>query len=159
MLSMPTTSRRLSLILGVLALATVTFGAIPWDLANSPQRLADQIHKKREAAGLPSLKHSASLTQAAQAHAENMAAKNEFEHKLDGSGHADRAAAYGYGSRIIGETIAWQSVLSPDGALETWWTSDPHRKILLGDYQDVGIGVAHRPSGAYYWVVVVGKPN
>jgi uncharacterized protein YkwD len=80
-----------------------------------------------------------------------------MKHDLDDKNPADRAKASGYPTRIVGETIAWQSELDVETTVTQWMESKIHHDILLGDYDDLGVGLARRPGGAYFWTVVVGR--
>jgi uncharacterized protein YkwD len=86
-----------------------------------------------------------------------MAAQNKMSHELDDQNPADRAKAAGYPTRIVGETIAWQTDLDAAKTVTGWMESKIHHDILLGEYDDIGVGLARRPGGVYYWTVVVGK--
>jgi uncharacterized protein YkwD len=126
-------------------------------LAASRQQLFDRINEERADQELKPLDRRKELDAAAQAHAENMAAQNSLSHELDDKNPADRAKAAGYPTRIVGETIAWQSELDPEKTVAQWMDSKIHHDILLGDYDDAGVGLAHRPGGVYFWTVVVGR--
>jgi uncharacterized protein YkwD len=128
---------------------------VPWTAAK--QELVELINKERADNDLKSLDRRKELDAAAQSHSENMAAQNKMSHELDDKNPADRAKAHGYPTRIVGETIAWQTELDPAKTVAQWMDSKIHHDILLGDYDDLGVGLAHRPGGAYFWTVVVGR--
>lgn len=102
---------------------------------------------------------STQLEAAAQAHSQDMASKNYFDHTgLDGSGPAQRARAQGYPSSFIGENIAaGQQTLR--STLEGWLTSPGHcANLMSADYQDMGLACAQNPAARYvtYWTLVAG---
>jgi uncharacterized protein YkwD len=150
------------------ALAGIALLAIFWaDTGNgraedapstaSKQELLDRINKERADHDLTALTRRKELDAAAQGHAENMAAQNLLSHELDDKNPADRAKANGYPTRIVGETIAWQSQLDAAKTVAQWMDSKIHHDILLGEYDDLGVGLARRPGGVYFWTVVVGR--
>ena len=46
--------------------------------------------------------------------------------------------------------------MSSKDALNTWMNSTGHRKNILGDFRDIGIGV-YKSNGVYYWVQEFGN--
>jgi uncharacterized protein YkwD len=123
----------------------------------SKQELIDRINKERATDHLAPLSRHKELDLAAQRHAENMAAQNKMSHELDDQNPVDRAKAAGYPTRIVGETIAWQTDLDAAKTVTQWMESKIHHDILLGEYEDIGVGLARRPGGVYFWTVVVGR--
>ncbi len=115
---------------------------------------------ERKRAGLPALKLSSPLGQAAQKHAENMARKNYFSHtSLNGSSVGDRVKAQGYQYSYVGENIAAGKTTSAK-TIQQWMNSSGHRKnILKRDYTEIGFGYAYNEKSKYkhYWVQVFGK--
>jgi uncharacterized protein YkwD len=128
-------------------------------IASEKQQLVDRINQERVSRKLKELADHRALDAAAQSYAETMAAQNQFGHELEHTNPVDRAVAQGYPTRIIGETLSWQSELDPSAVVTQWLASEIHRSILLGDYDHIGVGLAHRPDGAYFWAVVVGRAH
>lgn len=117
-------------------------------------------NNERAQAGLPPLRYSPALGQAAQLHAEDMVDNNFFSHTgSDGSSVGSRARANGYAYSYVGENIAAGSP-NPAGALEQWMNSPGHRgNILKPEYTEIGFGYVSDPSSPYghYWVQVFGN--
>jgi uncharacterized protein YkwD len=127
--------------------------------ATEKQQLVDRINQERVSHKLKELADHRALDAAAQSYAQLMAAQNQFGHELEHTNPVDRAVAQGYPTRIIGETLSWQSELDPSAVVTQWLASEIHRGILLGEYDHIGVGLAHRPDGAYFWAVVVGRAH
>jgi uncharacterized protein YkwD len=125
------------------------------------------VNRERTSRGERALNADRDLEQAAQAHSQDMAAGDYFEH--DGRGGSTplsrmRAAGYIFSSRLgyaIGENIAWATLwLATPKAIVTGWMASPgHRaNILDATFRDTGVGVsphplaslAHGQSGGIY---------
>src|SRR5437667_7522385 len=76
-------------------------------LSAAEQGVIDATNAERKKAGLAPLKPNPKLTDAARAHALNMAKQDKLEHELDGKTPSDRVKAAGYAGRRAGENIAW----------------------------------------------------
>jgi uncharacterized protein YkwD len=108
------------------------------------------IDAERAARGLPAVRESAQLTQAAQGHADDMVTRRFFAHVTPGgSTLGDRVRATGYLRRRsdweLGEAIAWaqQPLDTAASLMRAWLASPPHRAIILDRrFREVGIGVA-----------------
>jgi uncharacterized protein YkwD len=125
------------------------------------------VDRERTSRGLSALAPDGPLAQAAQAHSEDMAAGDYFEH--DGR-HGDtplsrmRASGYIFSSHIgyaVGENIAWATLwmASPQAIVAGWMASPGHRaNILDATFRDSGVGIsphplaslAHGQAGAIY---------
>ena len=109
----------------------------------------------------PRLDVSRKLTDAAGAHARDMARRNYFEHQgSDGSQPRDRVKRAGYAFRLTGENIA----LGPESAEEVvagWLHSPGHcANIMDSRFRDIGVGVATGAKrGQIYWVQEFGSPR
>ncbi|MEO0541322.1 MAG: CAP domain-containing protein, partial [Cyanobacteria bacterium P01_A01_bin.105] len=123
MLSLKFPSRRLMrrLALGVscaalaagptaaLAIPAIDVGPTPILLAQHQynEELLNLTNAERAAAGVPPLRLSTQLGQAAQAHAADMARHRTLSHQgSNGSSMVDRIEATGYDYRAIGENVA-----------------------------------------------------
>lgn len=97
------------------------------------------------------------LSQAAQAKANDMAARDYWSHDTpDGKQPWDFVRQSGYPYYQVGENLAYGF----SGSRETviaWLNSPEHRQNVLGDYRDVGFGIASAPSfqGKENQVIVV----
>jgi uncharacterized protein YkwD len=125
------------------------------------------VDRERTSRGLSALAPDGPLTQAAQAHSEDMAAGDYFEHDgRDGDTPLSRMRASGYifSSHIgysVGENIAWATLwmASPQAIVAGWMASPGHRaNILDATFRDSGVGIsphplaslAHGQAGAIY---------
>jgi uncharacterized protein YkwD len=118
-----------------------------------------KLHNRARAkAELPPLTLDPKLTAAAKRHALDMAENDKMSHEgSDGSSPQKRIEAAGYKGRATAENVAF-GIRTAAGAVQGWLDSPPHKKNLLGDYQDVGIAVARSDDGTPYWCVDFGKP-
>jgi hypothetical protein len=107
------------------------------------------IDEERAVRDLPLVRESAQLARAAQGHADDMVARQFFQHVTPGgSTLGDRVHATGYidGRRDweLGEAIAWaqQPLDTPVSLMHAWLGSPEHRAIVLDPrFREVGIGV------------------
>ncbi len=91
----------------------------------------------RSKAGLARLRLDDRLTAAAQHGADVMKKTGVLTH----SGWTVRIAASGYKSRASAENIA-EGQKTPEDVMVSWLASVGHRRNILGNYRDVGFGVA-----------------
>jgi LysM repeat protein/uncharacterized protein YkwD len=114
----------------------------------------NKINEKRAAAGRPLLTWNAQLAAAAQAHADDCAARNRGSHVgSDGTRLVNRLQRIGYPYQWHGEN--WANARSVDRAMEMWWNeppgADPHvQNILAGRATEIGVGVALGAWGYYF---------
>lgn len=123
--------------------------------------LVERINADRAQHGLSPLVAEARLSQAAQAHAEDMAGHDFVSHTgSDGRGYWQRATSAGYQGQMIGEVITAGQATAEE-AFGAWLNSSPHHTILLTpELTQLGVGHAERQGSRYgnYWVVVVARP-
>lgn len=117
-------------------------------------RLLELYNQARIANGIPPLAYSLVLQAAAQAHAEDCAARGAGSHiGSDGSRASQRIARAGYPGRVTGEN--WAFARGADQAFEMWYTKEipsqgPHLKNILSPrYKEVGFGVAPARNGFF----------
>ncbi|MCD8090608.1 MAG: CAP domain-containing protein [Clostridiales bacterium] len=105
-------------------------------------------NEERAKYGLPELKISEKLTEAAQEHAEDMYLNNIFSHTYsNGDTIADRVEGY----NCLGENIAF-GCTSAEGAVSGWMNSEGHRaNILYEGFTEIGVGFKEG-----YWVQMFG---
>jgi uncharacterized protein YkwD len=116
---------------------------------------------ERRKAGLPAFREQAQLTAAAMKHAEDMAQNNYFDHRdQEGGMPWDRVRAEGYKYRACAENIAFGQK-SPQRVVAGWMTSPGHRKNILGNFAEIGVGFARsgKKGERRYWVQVFGTPK
>ncbi|MGW0800290.1 sigma-70 family RNA polymerase sigma factor [Streptomyces sp. NPDC002692] len=109
------------------------------------------VNKERAAAGCGPLTEDAQLEKAAQAHSDDMAARNFFEHtNPDGADPGQRITAAGYRWSTYGENIA-EGQQTPQAVMESWMNSPGHRANILNcSFKNIGVGV-HKGSGGPWW--------
>jgi uncharacterized protein YkwD len=112
--------------------------------------------------GLPALRTSSRLMEAAQLHAEQMARLGRLEHVLSGGQYPkpeDRLAAADYQWSSYAENIAMGQT-SAARVMDSWMHSSGHRaNILSPNNTEIGIGFARDSAGRPYYVQVFGKPR
>jgi uncharacterized protein YkwD len=126
--------------------------------------LVNEARSQRQQCGnksmpaVPPVAYNAEIAKAAQGHAEDMAAKNYFDHtSLDGRSFIDRIEATGYSGDPGGENIA-SGFPTPADTMRGWLNSPGHCTNLMDpDFDDMGLGVADRTDARYstpvsYWV-------
>ena len=118
-------------------------------------RLLALYNQARAANGLPPLTRSSTLEAAAQAHADDCAARGWCSHiGSDGSRASQRIARAGYAGRFSGENWAWAR--GADQAFDMWYTQEiptqgPHWKNILSPrYAEVGFGIAAWRGGYFF---------
>lgn len=120
----------------------------PSSLAVGPLSAAGIIaasNMERSKSSLKPLAESAQLDASAQAKANDMLARQYFEHESpDGRSVDDLAADQKYAYLKIGENLAL-GLFENDAALVSEWMASPgHRaNIMDGGYAEIGIGIAH----------------
>ncbi|KAI9220506.1 CAP domain-containing protein [Blastocladiella britannica] len=128
----------------------------------------DQVNAFRARNGRRALCLEPRLIQASQAHSADMAAHRFLEHNgSNGQSPFARMSALGYGYTAAAENIAYGSYGSYqtiEGPLNAWEHSSGHLANLLGDYTQMGIGMASGacPGGGgtcYYWTQDFGKSS
>lgn len=124
--------------------------------------LLEPINEARRRAGVPPLEPDRRLTEAAQARADDMAARQYYGHEtpegVDFGANVDRA---GYSYSAVAENIA-RGQESVDEVVDGWLASPGHRANLLNSaFTDVGFGFAAGRPGSEYtflWVQILGRP-
>ncbi|MFJ9870009.1 sigma-70 family RNA polymerase sigma factor [Streptomyces sp. NPDC101165] len=109
------------------------------------------VNKERSAAGCGPLTENAQLDKAAQAHSDDMAARNFFDHtNPDGADPGQRITAAGYRWSTYGENIA-KGQQTPQSVMDSWMNSPGHRANILNcSFKEIGVGV-HKGSGGPWW--------
>jgi uncharacterized protein YkwD len=102
------------------------------------------------------------LNEAAELQANFMASKNRLSHTShglpNGENLQDRIALVDYKNWSgIAENIAWNS--SSEEVVEAWMNSPGHRRNILGDYNEIGVGIAINEKGEPYHCQVFGKTS
>ena len=121
-------------------------------------RVLELTNAQRLQAGLVPLTLNSKLNNSAQAHSEDMALHDFFDHKgSNGSSMSDRALASGYQFYRLGENIA-AGYATPEDVVQGWLNSPGHRaNILNPNYREIGIGYYYLANDTgnvnqnYYW--------
>ena len=145
-------------LVGLLAVLPLTMAMHSTDQASSepdsPQHhVVALTNQGRAASGCAPLAIDPALTQAAQAHAADMAAGSYMSHtSRDGRTPSDRIRAAGAPStRHLAENIA-AGQRTPEEVVADWMSSTGHRKNILDcTLRWIGIGVSGTPAQPY-WV-------
>jgi len=155
--------RSLPCLAALLIPLTSTSGQEPKAKAAEPvdATVADLLaahNKVRAEEKRPPLGLSARLTEAARAHARDMAEHEHMAHEgSDGSLPKQRVERAGYVFKEIGENVAaGQETVAQ--VMRTWIESPPHRENLLGPFTEMGGAVAKAADGTSYWCVDFGRP-
>jgi uncharacterized protein YkwD len=123
------------------------------------------VNRQRAQHGLAPLALDARLTAAAQAHAEDMAARNLLSHESSDGARLDaRLERAGYRYRFAAENIS-AGLPDPLRTVERWMESKGHRaNILEKTATEAGIGHVDLPRAdartgfRNYWVLVLARP-
>jgi uncharacterized protein YkwD len=117
---------------------------------------------ERAKAGCGPLAVDATLTQVAQAHSQDMATNNYFDHNSqDGRSPFDRITAAGYRFSTAAENIA-AGQKTPQDVMTSWMNSPGHRANILNcALHEIGVGYATASSSTYgsYWTQDFGTPQ
>lgn len=114
-------------------------------------------NSQREKEGLPPLKESSRLNTSAVRKAEDMLAKQYFEH-ISPSGEEidDLAEKVGYEFIAIGENLALGDFQDDETLVQGWMDSSGHREnILNSQYQEIGVAVLRGEfEGRITWLAI-----
>lgn len=107
------------------------------------------VNAERAKVGCSPLTVNASLTKAAQAHSEDMAAHQNMSHTgSDGSAPGDRITGAGYVWSSYGENVAY-GYATPEQVMAGWMASPGHKANILNcSFKEIGVGLAQPGS---YW--------
>jgi uncharacterized protein YkwD len=131
----------------------------PEELEQVRNQIVEAHNTMRAEAKLKKVTLNRKLTAAAQAHAEDMAARLEMTHEgHDGSKSAERIKAHGYRYFRTGENIA-AGRFSVDRLMKGWMDSPVHKRNILGGFSEIGVGCAVGEDGKRYWCVTFGLPS
>lgn len=118
-----------------------------------------KTNEQRTKNGLKPLVLSPKLNRAANLHAHNMVMEDHLSHELDVRGQRNLSSRLEYVDaddyRSVAENIAWN--YSYETVVDGWMKSTGHRRNILGDFQEIGIGVAVNEDGEPYYCQVFGK--
>ncbi|MER6130341.1 CAP domain-containing protein [Streptomyces sp. NPDC001795] len=112
-------------------------------------RIVQLVNAERSKVGCSALTLNATLTKAAQAHSQDMAAHQNMSHTgSDGSSPGDRITRAGYTWSTYGENIAY-GYATPEQVMAAWMSSPGHKANILNcSFKEIGVGLA-QPND--YW--------
>lgn len=136
-------------ILGmILAVAASSAAADPIGL--------DAVNALRDRKGVSPLRYDGRLAQAAEAHAQDMAAHDYFSHRgRDGTDVGRRVAMAGYDWCFVAENIA-KGQKSIEAVMDSWTKSQGHYRNMI-DSRAQEMAVVRAKNDAV-WVMVLGAP-
>ena len=127
--------------------------------ALEPEKARDLINAYRKQNGLKPLRLNASLTEAAKAHARDLAKWDRISHfGSDGSNPWDRVKRAGFNAKVAAENVGTGQATIAE-VLKGWQTSPGHNKnLLLADADQMGIALVQDPKTEFktFWALVVG---
>ena len=115
------------------------------------QEVFDLVNQIREENGLEPFVYNETLAETARAHSQDMIDRNFFDHtNPDGKSPFDRMRDNGLSYSMAAENIA-VGYPSPEAVVEGWMNSEGHRANILGNCEELGVGLALGGSYGYYW--------
>ncbi|MFF2751997.1 CAP domain-containing protein [Kitasatospora sp. NPDC058048] len=123
------------------------------------QQVVDLVNVERGKAGCGPVSAEPRLASAAQAHSDDMANRNYFDHASPEGYHADhRIEAAGYSWSTWGENIA-RGQKDPADVMKSWMNSPGHRANILNcSFKQLGVGVRTGANGPW-WTQVFASPE
>ncbi|MDO9408352.1 CAP domain-containing protein [Patulibacter sp.] len=131
-------------------------------VARSAAALGCLVNHERGAAGLLPVAAESRAAQAAQWHADDMAARGFFAHDAPpvaphGTDVGDRLTNAGYTWTLVGENIA-RGQDTPRSVMTAWLASAGHcANIMRPGFTDAGFGISTAGNGPY-WAQVFARP-
>lgn len=116
-----------------------------------------ETNQRRIADKAPSLIHNPTLDQAAQKKADDILARQYFDHIApDGIGPADLVEGVGYAYLRVGENLALGAFPDDATLVQAWMDSPGHRaNILSARFSEIGVGLSRgRFEGDDVWIAV-----
>jgi uncharacterized protein YkwD len=136
--------------------------AQPKSEAAEPSHLVEAVvdahNNRRSRSDRKPLASNPMLQAAAIDHARDMARRRKMSHKgSDGSSPFDRMKGHGYVFVEAAENVAY-GFDDVDSVMDGWMKSPGHRRNILGNFSEIGVGRAIASDGASYWCVTFGTP-
>lgn len=118
---------------------------------NYIQQVFYLVNERRKASGLSELQYDATLCQVATYRCIEIIETDTFSHtRPDGTPCYTLFNQYGMVYSAAGENLA-AGQMNPEEVVTDWMNSLGHRANILGDFTNIGIGVAVDKSGCLYW--------
>ncbi|ROQ35188.1 RNA polymerase sigma factor (sigma-70 family) [Streptomyces sp. PanSC19] len=123
---------------------------------SAQEQVIELVNAERAKAGCGPLTEHPLLTEAAQGHSDDMAARDFFDHTdPDGDGPGERITAAGYAWSSYGENIAKGQTTAAE-VMDSWMHSPGHRANILNcGFKEIGVGL--HTSGGPYWTQAFGS--
>lgn len=123
-------------------------------------RARDLVNAYRKTQGLKPLTLNTELTNAAKAHARDLAKWDRISHYgSDGSNPWDRVKRAGYNAKVAAENVGTGQA-SFDEVLKGWKESPGHnRNLLMSDVDNMGVALVQDPKTEFktFWVLALGS--
>jgi uncharacterized protein YkwD len=123
-------------------------------------RARELVNAYRKTQGLKALTLNTELTNAAKAHARDLAKWDRISHYgSDGSNPWDRVKRAGYNAKVAAENVGTGQA-SFDEVLKGWKESPGHnRNLLMNDVDHMGIALVQDPKTEFktFWVLALGS--
>jgi uncharacterized protein YkwD len=131
----------------------------PLDPSELVEQVVEAHNARRAKAGLSPLVVNPELKAAAMEHARDMAERRKMSHKGgDGSSPFERMKRQGYTFRAAAENVAY-GFDDVESVMLGWLRSPGHRRNILGNFSEIGVGRAIARDGVSYWCVTFGTPS
>lgn len=125
----------------------------------NPEKARELINAYRKQKGLKALTLNAELTNAAKAHARDLAKWDRISHYgSDGSNPWDRVKRAGYNAKVAAENVGTGQAAFEE-VLKGWQASPGHNKnLLMSDVEHMGIALVQDPKTEFktFWTLVLG---
>lgn len=122
-----------------------------WIYGDYIQSVIGLVNAKRKDSGLAPLQYDATLCKVATYRCIEIIDNDMFSHtRPDGTPCYTLFDAYGVVYCAAGENLA-AGQRSPEEVVTDWINSPGHRANILGDYTNIGVGIAIDPAGCLYW--------
>ena len=133
--------------------AAYTTGAL--DIGTLEHTVFNHINLYRVSKGMRPLSHHAGLTSTARMHSTAMATGAR---PVNHDGMRERLMPHmgSFGYRAGGEILAFNLGAGDPAqtAMRSWINSYRHKDVIEEDYTSMGVGIAQRADGAYYFTVL-----
>ncbi len=117
------------------------------------------VNIERSKKGLQALKADWEISRVARYKSQDMINKNYFSHTSPTYGSPFKMLeTFGIRFSSAGENIAYGQQ-TPAAVMKSWMNSSGHRaNILSPSYTHIGVGLAKKSNGVYYWTQMFTKP-
>lgn len=114
------------------------------------------INIARTARELPELKYSPILSNAGENHCKDIIEYGYWEHNREGKMFDDFVKELGVEYQIVGEVLA-KDFNNTGEIVDGWLKSEKHKEVILGEFNEVGVGVIKQDDGLLVSVYFIKK--